>query len=75
MQGVAMRLIRLSAMLLSMTLASALVACGNKGDLVKRIPPPDQQPATQSPPDAPDSTPKPAESGMTPASPQDSGGH
>jgi predicted small lipoprotein YifL len=69
-----MRILRRSAVLLSMTLASALTACGNKGDLVKRTPPPDQQPATQSQP-ASDSTPKPAESGTTPASPQDSGGH
>jgi len=70
-----MRNLRLFAVLLLMTLASALAACGNKGNLVKPTPKPDQQPAMQSTPTAPDSTPKPAESGTTPSSSQDSGGH
>jgi len=70
-----MRKLHLFAVLLSMTLASALTACGNKGNLVKPTPKPDQQPATQSTPPATDSTPKPAESGTTPASSQDSGVH
>jgi predicted small lipoprotein YifL len=70
-----MRKLRLFAVLLPLTLASALTACGNKGNLVKPTPPPDQQPATQSTPAATDSTPKPAESGTTPTSSQDSGGH
>ena len=61
-----MRKLRLFAVLLPMTLASALTACGNKGDLVKPTPKPDQ-PATQSTPAASDSTPKPAESGTTPS--------
>jgi len=70
-----MRKLHLFAVLLSMTLASALTACGNKGNLVKPTPKPEQQPATQSTPAASDSTPKPAESGTTPAASQDSGGH
>jgi predicted small lipoprotein YifL len=69
-----MRLLRLFAVLLSMTLASVLVACGNKGDLVKPTPPADQQPATPATPGASDSTPKPAESGTTPTASQDSSG-
>jgi predicted small lipoprotein YifL len=70
-----MRKLRLFVLLLSMALAGALTACGNKGNLVKPTPKPDEQPATQSTPAATDSTPKPAESGTTPASSQDAGGH
>jgi len=70
-----MHKLRLFAVLLPMTLASALTACGNKGNLVKPTPKPEQQPATQSTPAATDSTPKPAESGTTPASSQDAGSH
>ena len=70
-----MRKLRLFAVLLPMTLASALTACGSKGDLVKPTPKPDQQPATPSTPAASDSTPQPAKSGTTPSSAQDSGAH
>ena len=51
-----MRMLRFSAVLLPLMLASALSACGSKGDLVKPTPPAtDQQPA------ASDTTPKPAQ--------------
>ena len=66
-----MHMYRPIAILLVLLLASALSACGNKGNLVKptpaKLPPPEQKTddASQTP-SATDATPKPA---------QDSGGH
>ncbi len=63
-----MRMLRLSALLVSLALASALSACGNKGNLVKPTP------ATIPPPEKTDSSQTPtATDADKPA--QDSGGH
>ncbi len=70
-----MRMLRLTTALLPLMLAGTLSACGNKGDLVRPTPPPDQKPATQPQPAASDTTPKPPESGTTPNPVQDSGRH
>ena len=68
-KGIVMHMYRPIAALLTLLLATALSACGNKGNLVKPTPavtPPEQKTDTSQTPAATDAEPKPA---------QDSGGH
>ena len=74
MQGFVMRLSRLPAVLIPLMLASALAACGNKGNLVKptpsALPPPEKTDSSQA---SPSTSPPASDAEQKPA--QDSGGH